>query len=65
MLYVCQVQLNLKTHFSCLFGAEPMANGGSQAWGQIRAVASLSHNHSNRSEPRLQPAPQLMATPDP
>ena len=43
------------------------AYGGSQAWGLIRAIAaSLCHSHSNtRSEPRLQPTPQLMATPDP
>ena len=48
-----------------LFRAAPMAHGGSQARGPIRAVAtSLCHSHSNaRSEPRLQPTPQLMATP--
>ena len=29
-------------------------------------AASLHHSHSNaRSEPRLRPTPQLMATPDP
>ena len=35
--------------------------------GLIRAVADgLHHSHSNdRSEPRLRPTPQLMATPDP
>ena len=35
--------------------------------GQIRAVAAgLYHSHSNtRSEPRLQPTPQLMETSDP
>ena len=39
----------------------------SQARGPIRAVAAgLCHSHSNaRSESRLQPTPQLMATPDP
>ena len=38
-----------------------MIYGDSQARGLIRAVAaSLHHNHSNaRSEPRLQPTPQL------
>ena len=30
------------------------------------AAAGLYHSHSNaRSEPRLQPTPQLIATPDP
>ena len=44
-----------------------MAYGGSQARGRIRAVAtSLSQSHSNAgSELRLQPTPQLTATPDP
>ena len=51
----------------CLFRATPVAYGGSQARGQIRATASsLYHSHSNAgSEPHLQPPPQLMATPDP
>ena len=45
----------------------PMAYGGSQARGLIWAVAAgLCHSHSNaRSEPSLQPTPQLMTTPDP
>ena len=56
--------------FFCLFAfsrASPAAYGGSQARGLIRAVAaSLCHSHSNAgSEPRLQPTPQLTATPDP
>ena len=44
-----------------------MVYGSFQAQGQIRAVASsLYHSHRNaRSEPRLQPTPQLRATPDP
>ena len=44
-----------------------MAYGGSQATGLIRTVAaSLIHSHSNtRSEPSLQPTPQLTAKPDP
>ena len=44
-----------------------MAHGGSQARGQIGAVAAgLYHSHSNaRSEPHLQPTPQPMATLDP
>ena len=47
----------------CLFRAAPMAHGGSQARGQIRAVAaSLRQSHSNaRSEPPLWPTPQLVA----
>ena len=44
-----------------------MAYGGSQARGLIGAIAAgLCQGHSNtRSEPRLQPTPQLTATPDP
>ena len=47
--------------------ADPAAYGGSQAMGQIGAVAtSLHQSHSNAgSEPPLQPTPQLTATPDP
>ena len=46
--------------------AAPAAYGGSQARGQIGAVATgLHQSHSNTgSEPRLQPTPQLTATPD-
>jgi len=56
--------------FFCLFAiswAAPTAYGGSQARGQIGAVATnLRQSHSNAgSEPRLRPTPQLMATPDP
>ena len=56
--------------FFCLFllflWAAPAAYGGSQARGPIRAVATgLRQSHSNAgSEPRLQPTPQLTATPD-
>ena len=44
-----------------------MAYGGSQAKGQIGAVAAgLHHSHSNAaSEPCLRPTTQLTATPDP
>ena len=47
--------------------AAPEAHGGSQARSLIGAVpASLYHSHSNVGcELRLQPTPQLMATPDP
>ena len=46
--------------------AAPAAYGGYQARGLIGAVAtSLCQSHSNAgSEPRLQPTPQLTATPD-
>ena len=48
--------------------ADPAAYGGSQARGLIRATAAGLHqspSHSNAgSEPRLQPTPQLTATPD-
>ena len=46
--------------------AAPTAYGGSQARGRIGAVATgLHQSHSNAgSEPRLQPTPQLTATPD-
>jgi len=46
--------------------AAPAAYGGSQARGQIGAVATgLRQSHSNAgSEPHLQPTPQLTATPD-
>ena len=47
--------------------AAPMAYGGSQARGQIRAIVTgLHHSHRNvGSEPHLRPTPQLMANPDP
>ena len=50
-----------------LFRAALTAYGGSQARGQIRAVAAgLHHSHSNSgSKPHLQPTPQLMAALDP
>ena len=49
------------------FRAAPVAYGGSQAKGQIRAIAAgLHRSHSNAgSEPCLQNTPQLMATLDP
>ena len=53
--------------FFVLFRAAPVSYGGSQARGPIRAAAtSLRQSHSNaRSEPHLQPTPQLMAMLDP
>ena len=54
--------------FVCgLFRAISSAYGSSQARGQLGAVAaSLHDSHSSaRSEPRLQPTPQLTETLDP
>ena len=53
--------------FFCLFRAALAAYGGSQARGQIRAVAAgHSHSHSNAgTKPHLQPTPQLTAMQDP
>ena len=45
--------------------AAPAAYGGSQARGLIGAVAAGLHHSNAGSEPRLQPTPQLTATPDP
>ena len=61
---------SMEFFFFCLFAfsrADPVAYGGSQARGQIRAVAaSLHHSHSDvGSEPRLRPTPQLRAMLDP
>ena len=62
-LFVCFVGL----FYFLLFRAPPMAYGGSQARGQVRATtAGLLHSHSNAgSEPPLRPTPQLKAMPDP
>ena len=51
----------------CHSWAAPAAYGGSQARGQIRAVATgLHQSHSKAgSKPHLQPTSQFMATPDP
>ena len=53
--------------FFCFLGAAPVAYGGFQARGQIRATAvGLHHSHSNvGSKPRLWPTPQFTAMPDP
>ena len=50
----------------CLFRATPTAYGGSQARGQMGAIAAgLHYSHSNaRSKPRSPPTPQLTATTD-
>ena len=57
----------LSFFFLLFFRAAPVAYGGSQARGPIRATAaSLCYSHSNtRSKPHLQPTPQITATPDP
>ena len=51
----------------CFYRAAAMAYGGFQARGLMGATAAgLCQRHSNTgSEPRLQPTPQLKATPDP
>ena len=53
--------------FFLLFRAIPTTYGGSQARGPIRAIVpSLRHSYDiARSEPHLQPTPQLRATPEP
>ena len=53
--------------FFCLFGAAPMAYGGSQARSLIGATAAnLHHSHSNVGpKPCLQPTLQLTATLNP
>ena len=55
--------------FFCLFfvfsRAAPAAYGGSQARGPIGAIAASLHYSNLGSEPRLRPAPQLTAAPDP
>ena len=68
-----RVEINLQGvnfFFFCLFAiswAAPSAYGGSQARGPIGAVVTglhQSHSNAGSSEPRLQPTPQLTATPD-
>ena len=49
----------------CLFRAVLMTHGASQARGLTGAVAAGLRLTHARSESRLQPTPQLMATPDP
>ena len=54
--------------FFCLFAfsrAAPVAYGGSQARGPIRATAAGLHHSNARSKPCLRSTPQLMATPGP
>ena len=61
MLHLLTYLLNLFSRFRAI----PMSYGSSQARGQIRdAISRLRHSHSNaRSQPCLQPTPQLMAMP--
>ena len=55
------------THAFFFSRAAPVACGGSQARGQVGAVATgLGQSHSNSgSDPHLQPTPQLTAMRDP
>ena len=54
-------------YFICLFGAAPVACGGSQAQGRIGVVAaSLCYSHSTAgSKPCLRPTPQVTVMPHP
>ena len=53
-------------HLCLLFRAVLVACGGSQARGRV-GITAAGHRHRRcaGSEPRLQPTPQLAATPDP
>ena len=75
-MQVSEIVFPMNTFFSLSFlifcpfvfsRAAPTAHGGSQARDLIRtAAAGLHQSHSNAgSELSLQPAPQLIATPDP
>ena len=57
----------LSLSLSLLFRATPAAYGTSWARGHIGAAAAgLHHSHNSaRSDPRLRPTLQLVATPDP
>ena len=63
--FICSIFFPASFFF--FFRAAPTAYGGSQARGQIRAVAAgLRHSQSNaRPKLGLRLTPQLMATPDP
>ena len=65
-LFFCLFCLVVVVVVVAISWAAPAAYGGSQARGPIGAVATgLRQSHSNAgSEPRLQPTPQLTATPD-
>ena len=67
MTHILVFLLVVVVFFFCLFRATSVAYGGSQARGQIKAIAAgLHHGHGNvRSELCLQPTPQLMAVPGP
>ena len=68
--YILTSVLSCSLVFVCLFAISwtaPAAYGGSQARGQIGAIAAdLCQSHSNTgSKPHVQPATQLMAMLDP
>ena len=75
ILYICIFYIkNFIKIIECIYffffvfsRATPASYGGSQARGPIGAIAAaVCQRHSNGgSEPRLQPAPQLTAMPDP
>ena len=66
-IFILFIYLFIYFVFLLFLWATPVAYGGSQARGPIGAVATgLRQSHSNAgSELRLQPTPQLTATPDP
>ena len=69
IVYCLSPQVFHKLHegWNFVLAFQDLTHGDSEARCQIRAVAAgLHHSHRNaRSKPRLQPTPQLTATPDP
>ena len=62
--YVKNYRNLLKSNSFFFLRVTPVACGDSQARGPIRATAASLHHSNIRSEPCLQPTPQLTATPD-
>ena len=63
-LFLSVVVVDVVVAVVAISWAAPAAYGGSQARGRIVAVAADLHDSNAGSEPRLQPTPQLTATPD-
>ena len=59
------VELQYTFFFFVFFGAIPMTYGGSQARGQIGAMAAGLRHSNEGCELHLQPTPHLTAMPDP
>ena len=66
LLFLRGIYVFIYLVFLPFLGPLPVAYGGSQARGLMRAVdTGLHQSHSNMgSDPRLQPTPQLTATPE-